>query len=408
MKTVLACCLFATIAMPARAATITVTTEDDTMANDAQCSLREAITAANTDVAFAGCAAGSGTDVVVLPAGDYRLEIDGVDEDSNVTGDLDIRSSMTIQGAGADQVRVRGDLVDRVFDIRPGVMSMPVVVTLDGLLIRNGGASTGGSIWIGAGAEVLVLSSAVVNSVADFGAAIASQGALEVRNSVFHANSAVSGGAIWTAPNSTTMLRNVTFDANTSTQSGSALSFNAPATLNNVTISQNIADSDLDDIGDGAIEANAIVTISNTIVARNIDLSLGGSALLNPDCVSNGAGALVSRGHNLIGNAGTTRAGGVPACTIDATASDQIGNPLLAINPRLQPFGMYGGPVETYPPLPNSPAVERGSDAAAGAQGACEITDARGVLRPQGSRCDIGAVELEEIIFRDGFEVVFP
>ena len=91
-----------------------------------------------------------------------------------------------------------------------------------------------------------------------------------------------------------------------------------------------------------------------------------------------------------------------------ADASDQVGTPAAIINPRLQPFGIYGGTVETYPPLAISPAVERGSAAATGQPGACEALDARGIVRPQGSRCDIGAAELEEIIFRDGFDQPLP
>jgi hypothetical protein len=30
------------------------------------------------------------------------------------------------------------------------------------------------------------------------------------------------------------------------------------------------------------------------------------------------------------------------------------------------------------------------------------------VLRPQGSRCDIGAAELDDLIFRDGFDPPLP
>ena len=62
------------LAAAARAAPITVTTTTDTLTGP-QCSLRAAIQAANTDAAVAGCAAGSGTDTITLPAGDYKLTI---------------------------------------------------------------------------------------------------------------------------------------------------------------------------------------------------------------------------------------------------------------------------------------------------------------------------------------------
>ena len=47
--------LFAYLSSPAWAATITVNSTADPGADDAQCTLREAITSANTDTAFGGC-----------------------------------------------------------------------------------------------------------------------------------------------------------------------------------------------------------------------------------------------------------------------------------------------------------------------------------------------------------------
>ena len=56
-------------------------------------------------------------------------------------------------------------------------------------------------------------------------------------------------------------------------------------------------------------------------------------------------------------------------------------------DPRLGPLADNGGPTETRALLTGSPARDRGSDAG------CPATDQRGVARPQGSRCDIGAYE---------------
>ncbi|MCB1571342.1 MAG: CSLREA domain-containing protein, partial [Xanthomonadales bacterium] len=101
------------------AATINVTTTDDTIAADGQCSLREAITAANLDSAFNGCTAGNGVDSIILAAAEYRFDIAGANEDANASGDLDVRSSLSIVGPGADVARIRGDREDRVFDLGP-------------------------------------------------------------------------------------------------------------------------------------------------------------------------------------------------------------------------------------------------------------------------------------------------
>jgi len=61
----------------ARAAgsTIAVTTTSDATAADGQCSLREAIDAANGDVAVDTCAAGNGADTIDVPAGTYAFSI---------------------------------------------------------------------------------------------------------------------------------------------------------------------------------------------------------------------------------------------------------------------------------------------------------------------------------------------
>lgn len=82
---------------PAWAATFTVTKTADTNDGvcDADCSLREAISAAN---------AAAGVDTVTIPAGTYQLTLanaGGVNEDNNVTGDLDILDSISINGAGS-------------------------------------------------------------------------------------------------------------------------------------------------------------------------------------------------------------------------------------------------------------------------------------------------------------------
>lgn len=395
--------LIVILALPAsvHAATITVTTPEDTLANDTACSLREAITAANTDSAFNGCAAGSGSDLILLGANEYRLERSGAGEDANATGDYDIRSSLTIRGAGAGLTRIRGDRNDRLFDLAPGIPAAPVTVTIEGVTLRNGSADQGGAVLVHAGAQLGAHAVSIVNNAAGQGGGIAVFGALVVTSAAFHANAATSGGAIWSEAGASGDLRNVTFEGNTSTLSGSVATFNGVAVLNNVTMTQNVADSDIDDLGDGAIEANALVTLSNSLVARNIDLSLGGSAQLNPDCVVGGTGALVSAGHNLIGNIGSV-------CAWSGSVGDQVGTPVASINPRLQPFAVYAGTVETMPPLGNSPALESGSAAATGQPGACESVDAAGIPRPQGARCDIGASELDDLVFRDGFDPPLP
>jgi CSLREA domain-containing protein len=126
----------------AGAATIAVNTEADAVGADGHCSLREAITSANTDKApFTGageCAAGSGTDTVLVPAGHFALSLGTAEEDNNAGGDLDLRSNMTISGAGAGATTIDAKGIDRVFQVLSGR-----IVTIQGVTI-TGGMTPGG------------------------------------------------------------------------------------------------------------------------------------------------------------------------------------------------------------------------------------------------------------------------
>ncbi len=60
---------------------------------------------------------------------------------------------------------------------------------------------------------------------------------------------------------------------------------------------------------------------------------------------------------------------------------------IITADPRLGPLGYWGGPMQTVPLLRGSSAIDAGDDAH------CPAADQRGVPRPQGARCDIGAYE---------------
>ena len=67
--------------------TISVTITADEINGDGDCSLREALQAANTDAQVSGCPAGNGWDTIVVPAGTYTLVLAGPGEDGNGAGD---------------------------------------------------------------------------------------------------------------------------------------------------------------------------------------------------------------------------------------------------------------------------------------------------------------------------------
>ncbi len=127
---------------PSRAeiqSTINVNSTNDDLVVNGNCTLREAIRAANTDAPVDQCPAGSGTDTIVLPEGTYTLAVPGTGEDQAATGDLDITQAVSIVGAGLANTIIDGNgvaLQDRVFDVDP--LASGISVTFSGLTIQNG------------------------------------------------------------------------------------------------------------------------------------------------------------------------------------------------------------------------------------------------------------------------------
>jgi CSLREA domain-containing protein len=148
---------------------------------------------------------------------------------------------------------------------------------------------------------------------------------------------------------------------------GGGLASTRPATLVNDTFDANAAiggQAGASEIG-GNIDGNpGPFTLKNTIVA-------GGSAVVGPNC----SGAFTSSGHNIDDRTAAE-------CGLKGALGDIVANPMLG------PLQANGGPTQTQVPLAGSPAIDAGDN------NGCPTTDQRGVLRPQGGACDIGAYEL--------------
>ena len=119
---------------PAVAASFTVTKAADTNDGtcDADCSLREAIGAANA----------SPGSTVTIPAGTYTLTRAGGGEEANATGDLDVTANMTITGAGSATTIIDAGAIDNVIDVHG------VDLTISGVTLQGGVAGPG---WDGDG-----------------------------------------------------------------------------------------------------------------------------------------------------------------------------------------------------------------------------------------------------------------
>lgn len=166
---------------PPTGAVITVTITMDDLKDNGNCTLREAIQAANTDTAVDDCPAGDGEDLIVLAAGVYVLNIEGRSEDNNATGDLDIRSSLVISGAGAEETALDANQIDRVLHVHADGN-----VEMLNLSIRNGLPATGADTGCGDTGESAC--------PGEDGGGIFNAGTLIVRNAVIAESSAGTSG----------------------------------------------------------------------------------------------------------------------------------------------------------------------------------------------------------------------
>ena len=207
LNALFAVCLLALVGTPAFATdfVVTKTTDSADGSCNADCSLREAIIAAN---------ASPGADRIILGSGlTYTLTLGPADPTGAIvpgSGDLDVTDALTIAGNGSS---IDAALLDRVLDIQGSF-----TVTINNLTIKNGFAS--GFLSLGGGLNIrgatVVLNNCVItgNSTAvesgarDGGGGIAVVGSystpgglatlasLSLVNSTVSGNSGLNGGGI--------------------------------------------------------------------------------------------------------------------------------------------------------------------------------------------------------------------
>ena len=341
------------------------------------CSLREAILAANQN---------PGDDVILLHAGTYTLTLAGSGEDLGATGDLDIQGNLVLLGDGAASTIIDGGGLDRIFQVPDGV-----TVEIRDVTLRNGRAPGLGGAILNAGNLTLLRSLVTGNaSVAGpegpgFGGGLYSNGnhaSLTVTQSTFANNSSQRGGGGLAAGGAMSLANDTISNNHADADFGGGLYVfgTSRAVANNVTIVENSALRG----GGLLVEDNAFIgiapVISNSIIAGNT------AKTSQPDCWGP-----VDSSYNLIGFADVT-CNGPSAANHDVVG---IGVPIPAKVGALQ---SVGGPTPVRPLGPGSPALDAGNPAPPGSPRACEPVDQRGAARPgtlsAGSpRCDIGAYE---------------
>jgi hypothetical protein len=174
---------------------------------------------------------------------------------------------------------------------------------------------------------------------------------------------------------------------------GGIFNLNGALTLTNVTVAGNtvavgIGNATANTADGGAVynlafnvgavtpAQTATFTVANSILAN----STGGSDVVNNRAT--GTASTVATGPNIVSTAVVNPLG----------MGTITGTPFTVANPNLGPLADNGGPTKTLAPLPGSPAINAGSNAAvAGA-----TTDQRGTGFPRirNGTADLGAVEL--------------
>ncbi|MEP7305923.1 MAG: choice-of-anchor Q domain-containing protein [Acidobacteriota bacterium] len=347
--------LIATLAAPAigQADTFTVnSTLDDVDATPgdgicatscAVCTLRAAIQEAN---------ALAGTDTIIVPSGTYTLTIAGTNEDLAATGDLDITSTVIIQGGGADVTTIDAGGLDRVFDVLDGGDA-----TLQGLRI-TGGMSVDSGGGIQSNGTLVIERSAVVANTGFFGGGLVTSGggSTSITDTVLSGNVAILGGGATIQSPMSQVLTNVTISGNSATAIGGLVIFGG-ATLTNVTIVSNVETAGF---------AHSLAIVEGSAVLRN---TLIVKDAAGPNCFDDG-GTIVDAGGNFSAD---------EACgTIPATMTVATNLGTLTVNAP--------GRTATHALLPGNPAI------GGGVAGFCPSADQRGITRV-GAPCDSGAYQ---------------
>jgi hypothetical protein len=217
------------------------------------------------------------------------------------------------------------------------------------------------------------------------GGLLADEALTTIEQSTFRANNAVSytdggyGGAISTgsfgAPAQVTTLVNSTVVDNEAGSSSGGVDSEATLTLSGDTLDGNEWDN--------LYEQADAAKVGDTIIADPV----GTDAVNCVGAVGGTIADLTASGGNLEDDAASS-------CGFSASTGDKVG-----LNPELGPLQANGGAEDTMLPNPGSPVI--------GAGGACEdpthtpavplIEDERGLPRPSGGPCDIGAVQIQGV-----------
>ena len=338
----------ATAQAAASGATITVNTAADVSKPDGDCSLREAIRAADTNAAVDACAPGRARsgDTIQFSLGRRATIVL-----KRTLPPITARSGLTIFGGEEAKIVVSGDDKVRVLAVRRDArLDLRNITVADGFA---NGDSDGGQIG---------------------GAIKNNGGTLRVFRSTISANNAVAiGGGIANIGGGTLRVKNSTFAGNRAGSAGGGILNDGTLDLTYTTF----YDNDAELIGGGIQNANserATTTLDNTVLAKSTNGNIN-NVCAGGQC----RGKVVDGGYNISDDA-----------SFRFTTQTSRGR----TDPRFDPDGLQnnGGPTQTVALRPTSPAVNLIPKDTNGC-GTTTTADQRGTRRPQDHKCDAGAFE---------------
>ena len=285
------------------------------------CSLRAAIQHAN--------ASGGGT--VDLDGGHYRLSIGGRDEDAGATGDLDVRSAITLDGDGAT---VDAGRIDRVLHVLAGASLRLDDVTLTGGDAQGTTASgnSGGGV-LNAGTLVVDRSTITANRSVRAGGGIEAEDGSRttVDRSTLSRNATGAGpgngGGLHLTGTGTVGVERTHVVHNTAAAEGGGLwnSAGGTMTVSRSVVSGNSASGDdAENGGGGLYNDGGSLTVTRSHVEGNVADGTAGSG----GGILNNGGTLVVERTTLRGNDAQRAGGGIEAAAGRTTVSrsDITGN----------------------------------------------------------------------------------
>jgi len=353
-RSLLSLALMAAFAVPwAHAATLTVdpTAADAASAGDAKCSLREAVLSVNAAANTGDCVANvteayGSNDTVTLPAGTYRLTLGGLDEkevtpattpptltnlpDAGI-GDLDLRKSVKMVGAGSGTTRIAWDpaetdptKTDRIFHIFTTDTTTNVNVAIQGLTLASG-KTFEVNLGIGPVPATGPLPTNYYLRRAGGGLALGGAAAIVLvdpnLSGADNANAGGLGGSTGGESGATAytlVLTDVLVDANSAQGDGGGIYNAAPITATNVVVRNNTST-----VNGGGLYNEGNASIINSSLSGNTAEGGGGSFLTGSNTVRFSGTTL--NGNRAVGGGAISGRSGVTINMVNSTISGNLG-----------------------------------------------------------------------------------